>query len=352
MNKTFLVILMLVVFAFNAKAETITVDVANSPPSVIVDQDTGEVSGVDIDLWKEIYTRINSEKYDRYEFNPVKFRDIFRNVNEEGHYGMAGISVKSDRLSLVDFSQPYMNSGKLILVQENSISVLKTLWSLLVESDIVKIITIFMAFVVFCAHAAWFLERGKDSINDKYSKGIWESMYWVITTSTTVGYGDIAPKNWQGRLFSIFVMFSGIAFFGWALAEMTSELTNQKSAYTIESPEDFEGKNIATSLGTTSVAAIKREGGNVIGKHDIKDAFYELLLGNVDAVVADAPVIQYYNNNKAKGKTAIVGHVFDEENYAIAIPHGSPLKRDIDKAILEIKEDGTFDTILAKWGLK
>jgi voltage-gated potassium channel len=37
-----------------------------------------------------------------------------------------------------------------------------------------------------------------------------ESVYWTISTVTTVGYGDITPKTEGGKIFSIFLMISGV----------------------------------------------------------------------------------------------------------------------------------------------
>lgn len=39
------------------------------------------------------------------------------------------------------------------------------------------------------------------------------SIYWTVTTLTTVGYGDITPKNNEEYFFTILVEFVGILFF-------------------------------------------------------------------------------------------------------------------------------------------
>ena len=39
-----------------------------------------------------------------------------------------------------------------------------------------------------------------------------ESLYWVLTTMTTLGYGDITFSGDSGRLFSILVMFTGVFY--------------------------------------------------------------------------------------------------------------------------------------------
>jgi len=55
-------------------------------------------------------------------------------------------------------------------------------------------------------------------------KTIFDAIYWSITTTTTVGYGDITPKTTQGKLISIIVMLSGIGFMGVFLANFTDIL--------------------------------------------------------------------------------------------------------------------------------
>ena len=40
----------------------------------------------------------------------------------------------------------------------------------------------------------------------------WDGVWWSITTMTTVGYGDLAPKTTLGRLIGIVVMLVGIGF--------------------------------------------------------------------------------------------------------------------------------------------
>jgi voltage-gated potassium channel len=47
-------------------------------------------------------------------------------------------------------------------------------------------------------------------------------MWWALQTVTTVGYGDVTPAKWSGRLIAAFVMFEGIAFLAIVTAVITS----------------------------------------------------------------------------------------------------------------------------------
>lgn len=51
---------------------------------------------------------------------------------------------------------------------------------------------------------------------------IWDGMWWALQTVTTVGYGDVTPKNATGRLVASVVMLQGIAFLTIVIAAITS----------------------------------------------------------------------------------------------------------------------------------
>ncbi len=51
---------------------------------------------------------------------------------------------------------------------------------------------------------------------------VWVGMWWALQTVTTVGYGDVTPKNPSGRIIAAFVMLEGIAFVTIVIAAITS----------------------------------------------------------------------------------------------------------------------------------
>jgi voltage-gated potassium channel len=50
------------------------------------------------------------------------------------------------------------------------------------------------------------------TVIDPKFKTPWEGIWWAWQTVTTVGYGDIVPVSFEGRLLAIFVMLMGLAF--------------------------------------------------------------------------------------------------------------------------------------------
>jgi voltage-gated potassium channel Kch len=75
---------------------------------------------------------------------------------------------------------------------------------------------------------------------------IWLGMWWALQTVTTVGYGDVTPKNAVGRLIAAFVMLEGIAFLAIVTAGITStfvtraERERQMAEGSAEAKRDLE----------------------------------------------------------------------------------------------------------------
>jgi voltage-gated potassium channel len=59
-------------------------------------------------------------------------------------------------------------------------------------------------------------------IDHREYSSIWEGMWWSLQTVTTVGYGDVTPKDAAGKLVGAVVMLEGIAFLAIITAAITS----------------------------------------------------------------------------------------------------------------------------------
>jgi voltage-gated potassium channel Kch len=74
---------------------------------------------------------------------------------------------------------------------------------------------------------------------------IWVGMWWAVQTVTTVGYGDVTPKDPNGRIVATFVMFEGIAFLAIITAAITSTFVERASRQR-QRKEEAEQRRIDT----------------------------------------------------------------------------------------------------------
>jgi voltage-gated potassium channel len=53
-------------------------------------------------------------------------------------------------------------------------------------------------------------------------KSFWDALWWAISTTTTVGYGEIIPQTGEGRLIAMLLMLTGVAVIGVFTATVAS----------------------------------------------------------------------------------------------------------------------------------
>jgi len=81
-------------------------------------------------------------------------------------------------------------------------------------------------------------------------------------------------------------------------------------------------------------------------------AVEELRVGGAVAVLADFPVA-LNDANESEGELEVVGEQFDAAPYGIGLrKESTELKSALEDALQEIKDDGTYDSILEDWGLE
>ena len=118
----------------------------------------------------------------------------------------------------------------------------------------------------------------------------------------------------------------------------------------VKSVKDLEGKRIACQIGTTGENKSRTvEGAKVKAFNTQDEASLELKNGGADAVIGDAPVIEYYMTKAGKDFAKTVGERMEAEPYGIAVKKGSKLAGDLNKALAELKKSGEYDKLYTKW---
>lgn len=123
-----------------------------------------------------------------------------------------------------------------------------------------------------------------------------------------------------------------------------------KEGSDIKSIDDLEGKKIGTQRGTTGFIYCSDDYGddNVIGFDDGATAVQNLLAGKVDCVVIDNVPAQEYV--KANAGLTILDTEYANEDYAIGLAKDdTALQEALNKALAELKADGTIQSIIDKY---
>ena len=267
--------------------------------------------------------------------------------------GASAVSITGDRARMFDFSQPILNAGLQIIAPigntERAHPGLVDFVKLLFSHSMAVWLLAALALTVLPAHIIWLLERGNaDSMVSKsYFPGIFQAFGWGLGMLSAAPLDS--PQRWPIRAVTILWTFVSIIFVAYYTAILTTNLTVARINSEIKSPADLIGKPVCTVTGTTSAAALTKLGVGFTGAPKIDECFRGFESKQFEAVVYDAPVLQYYVTHKGAGIADLAGPVFKDEDYGVVFPIGSELRRQFDDALLAVQEEGEFDRLKTKW---
>ncbi|MGO1307964.1 MAG: transporter substrate-binding domain-containing protein, partial [Microbacterium gubbeenense] len=121
---------------------------------------------------------------------------------------------------------------------------------------------------------------------------------------------------------------------------------------TITSIDDLEGKTIATRLGSTSANYIEEniEGATPNTYEQLDQAYLAVEGDGADAVLYDAPNVEYYILTAGEGKLKTVGELIEAQDYGIAVGKGNEeLVTAMNESLAEMIDDGTYTEIFKEW---
>jgi ABC-type amino acid transport substrate-binding protein len=127
-----------------------------------------------------------------------------------------------------------------------------------------------------------------------------------------------------------------------------------QSGSPIKSVDDIGDGIVGVQRGTTGARKARefKQQGKITRDlrtfDDITEAFSALENRQIDAVINDLPVSDY-REETGGGSLEVVQTIPTGEQYGIAFPQNSDLVEPVNKALEEIKNDGTYSRIYEKW---
>ncbi len=114
---------------------------------------------------------------------------------------------------------------------------------------------------------------------------------------------------------------------------------------------DLEGKNVGAQVGTQQVKLAQEAKAAQVKQLDSNSqAFMELQAKTLDAVVIDQPVGMYYLKQGGDKDLKIVGTSKGANGMVFAVKkENKELQAAVNKALKDLKANGTYDKIFEKW---
>lgn len=161
-----------------------------------------------------------------------------------------------------------------------------------------------------------------------------------------------------GLGFALLFLFAMLLEASSAWAQHQAELvvaTREVPPFAIHTDKGWEGiaielwTRVATLPSSTSEAFLSRHLIPYRGFATLSGALAALDRGQTDAVVYDAPILRYLVAEHYPASLSVLPQILQRQDYGFAFPSGSPLREQVDRALLEIIQSPEWKHLLERY---
>jgi polar amino acid transport system substrate-binding protein len=332
----------------------LVVAVYDAPPFDIRQAD-GSWTGLSIDLWRRIASDLKLD----YAFREVDLAGRFTGLSEGWiDVAVGPNTITPQREENVDFTHSYFASGLAIAVPMRGPGGAtqfgawpNLLYRTFVSWEFLKVTSGLLALLLVMSVLMWLCEHQKNpaEFGGRGWQGIGSSLWWSAVTMTGVGYGDLTPKSWIGRLIAVFWMFASLLLVAGFTASMASMLTaEQLATRQILKVDDLHGVKIGAI--SDSIGAQYLEARHLhFRAYASSDLLEALRRGRIQAAVDDAALLLYEAQTRFRGEIKVLPLRFNQGFYGFAVQEGSPLREQINRVLLRVLVEPAWKDLVRQY---
>ena len=323
--------------------------VAVAPLSSAVEWDGDQPTGVIIDIWRDLEKRLGTETV----FVRV---DTFKRLLEaltagETDVALGPIAITEERERIFDLTHPIVHSGLRVAVRQQETSGFLSAFRSLLSWQLLQLLGTVLLLALASGHLLWWFEHqsNPESFPPQYPRGMWEAIWWIASTVVAGGCDNKHVASGLGRTIAFAWMVGGIMLLAAFTSVLTATLTAEQMTGRVHGPKDLAGRTVGCSEAAVTVKEVRRRGGIVKEFPKLNEALDALGRDELDAVVGENQQMMFLLNQSERQNLKLVGPIFESFDYGLGLPNGSPLRERLNTAILQMREDGTFERIREQW---
>ena len=195
----------------------------------------------------------------------------------------------------------------------------------------------------------WLLERGKTEHFRGGAKGLGTGLWWSAIAMTQAGAAQNAPATLPGRIVAIGWMIASIIVIAVFTAGITSTLTKRELQGMVHDMNDLRSTRVGAPAGSAPADYLDHQRISYRGFGGPQEGLKALQAGAIDAFVYDRPLLTWLVLRDFSSTLRMLDITFDNQNYAIALPKGSPLRDVINLPLLEETESDWWQQTLFQY---
>ena len=333
----------------NPDTAHLKVGVAGSSP-FIIEKNNKEFNGIAYDIWQMIAVDA------RWNYSVVDYSSVAQALDslENGKIDIlvGPISITSERVNKVRFSQPYYQSSLSIMSRAEK----RGLWdriSPFFSWKLAVALAVFLFILAIVGTLIWIAERKEspEQFPPDPPRGIANGMWLAIVTMSTTGYGDKAPVTLLGRIITGCWMVISIIFATSMVAGIASTLTlTGMGTSTITKASELAGKQVATIKNSPAIDFIDDNNATPVQVDNLDSAYQLLKDKKVAAVVYDRPQLQYYLKTHPDDEIQVGVAQYYKQGYGFAFPKGNnKLLPEVNIHLLNLMEENRVQPVVDRW---
>ncbi|XP_043712818.1 glutamate receptor 3.2-like [Telopea speciosissima] len=281
--------------------------------------------------------------------NP-NYNELVDMITTEGFDAVVGdIAIVTNRTKVVDFTQPYIESGLVVVVSLRKLD--SNAWAFL-RPFTPMMWAVTAAFFLLVGAVVWILEH---RINDEFRGPPKQQIVTILWFSFSTLFFAHRENTMSalGRLVLIIWLFVVLIINSSYTASLTSILTVQQLSSPIKGIESLitSTEPIGFQVGSFAENYLNQElnipKSRLIALGSPEAYAMALENGTVAAIVEERPYVDVFLSRNCK--FSAVGQEFTKSGWGFAFPKDSPLAIDLSTAILQLSENGDLQRIHDKW---
>lgn len=316
-----------------------------APPFAMKQQDGGW-SGISIDLWR----RIAERQHLRYRFSEQATVDALMRGTADGSFdaAIAALTVTAARERVVDFTQPFYATGLGVAVATNE-GRWRSIFRALSSFGFFQAVLALLAIALCVGLVIWLLERRRTEHFSGGVKGLASGIWWSAIAMTQAGAAQHAPATLLGRIVAVGWMIASVIAIAVFTAGITSTLTRRELQGVVHSVNDLRSVRVGAPAGTAALGYLDHQRISYRGFAGPEEGLKALQSGTIDAFVYDKPLLTWLVLRDFSMTLRVLDITFDSQNYAIALPKGSPLRPLLDTSLLDEIESERWQQTLFQY---
>ena len=316
-----------------------------APPFALKTPD-GIWTGISVELWRHLAEQLSL----RYRFEETTQEGLLEGL-ANGTLDASGgaLTVTAERLRELDFSLPYVVTGLGVAVPLRAsldwIGVAASFLSIRFLSTLLVIVGL----VLLVSVIVWLLERRRTAeFGGPPVDGLVCSISWS-TQAMAKASTSVTPKTRPGRLLGGAWTAAAVVLIAMFTGAVTSHLTARELSGLVRDAADLHHVHVGTVRNAVAVGYLDREGIRHQDFATIEDGLRALAAGQLDAVVFGRPILAWLVRQDHPNELQVLGLNLDPLNYAIALPLDSPLRRELNIALVETTRSSWWRELVGRY---